>query len=354
MADRWRAPVSLAVLAAPVLVLLWLAPQAPLLAFAATVLAVGFRGAASLIAERTGLPNWAALLLVAAAVGGLLWAGYKTAAPALVAEAEALYDSLPSLLSGLRDRVAEYDWITWALDAVEPRFLLGYGRTAAGLAAEAAAGTIGTLGNALLVLLLGLYLAAQPGRYLRGVRRLLAPSLRSRGEAILRGCAYSLRWWLCGQFIGMALVGVLSWVGLPLIGMPLAGVLAVITALLNFIPIVGPVLAAVPVVLLALGQDPSLVLPVVALYIAIQVLEGDIVTPLIQSRAVSLPPALLLTAQLTMGLLFGLLGVALAAPLSAVALVAVRRGYVEGWLEGGDDLPADGAPAAAPAVERPQ
>ncbi len=66
-----------------------------------------------------------------------------------------------------------------------------------------------------------------------------------------------------------------------------------------------------------------------------------------------LPPALLLAAQLTMGLLFGLLGVALAAPLSAVALVAVRRGYVEGWLEGGDGAPADQAPAAAPAMERP-
>lgn len=340
-------------LAAPVLALLWLAPQAPLFAFAGVLVALALRGAASPVAGRTGLPHWAASLLVAAAAGGLLWAGCRAAAPALLAEAEALYDSLPHLLRGLRDRVAEYDWVVWALDAAEPRFLLGYGRAAAGVAAGAAAGTVGALGNALLVLLLGFYLAAQPDRYLRGALRLLAPSLRCRAEAVLRGCGRALRWWMGGQLVGMALVGGLSWVGLTLIGMPLAGVLAAITALMNFIPIVGPVLAAVPVVLLALGQDPSLVLPVVALYTAIQVLEGNIVTPLIHSRAVDLPPALLLAAQLTMGLLFGLLGVALAAPLSAAALVAVRLGYVEGWLEDGDGLQADRAPAAAPAMERP-
>ncbi len=120
-----------------------------------------------------------------------------------------------------------------------------------------------------------------------GARRLLAPSLRGRAEAILRGCGHALRWWIGGQLIGMALVGGLSWVGLTLIGMPLAGVLAAITALLNFIPIIGPVLAAVPVLLLALGQHSSLVLPVVALYVAIQVLEGNIITPLIPASGSS-------------------------------------------------------------------
>ena len=332
---------SLVVLVMPVLALLWLAPQVPLFAFAGVLVAVMLRGAAAPIAERTGLPAWGALLLVVTAVGGLLWVGCRAAAPALVAEAETLYDSLPNLVRGLRDRATDYDWVTWVLDVAEPRFLLGYGRTAAGIAAGAAAGTIGALGNALVVFLLGFYLAAQPAPYLSGLRRLLAPSLRAPSESILRDCGGALRWWIGGQLIAMALVGGLSWVGLILIGMPLAGVLAVIAALLGFIPIVGPVLAAVPAVLLALGQDPPLVLPVAALYVAIQVLEGNVVTPLVQSRAVNLPPGLLLVAQLTLGLLFGLLGVALAAPLAAVTLVVVRRGYVEGWLEAGDGNGAD-------------
>ena len=57
------------------------------------------------------------------------------------------------------------------------------------------------------MLLLGFYLAAQPDRYLRGARRLLAPSFRCRAEAVLRGCGRALRWWMGGQLIGMALVG---------------------------------------------------------------------------------------------------------------------------------------------------
>ena len=102
---------SLVVLVLPVLALLWLAPQVPLFAFAGVLVAVMLRGAAAPIAERTGLPAWGALLLVVTAVGGMLWVGCRAAAPALVAEAETLYDSLPNLVRGLRGRATDYDWI---------------------------------------------------------------------------------------------------------------------------------------------------------------------------------------------------------------------------------------------------
>ena len=96
---------------------------------------------------------------------------------------------------------------------------------------------------------------------------------------------------------------------------------------------------ALGLVLLALAQGPELVLPVAGLFLAVHVLEGDFLTPMVQSQAAHLPPALLLAMQLLMGALFGLLGLALAAPVMAMLLVVVRRGYVQSWLRGEETRP---------------
>jgi predicted PurR-regulated permease PerM len=193
-------------------------------------------------------------------------------------------------------------------------------------------GAAGGLGNAVLVILLALYLAVRPEEYLRGLRHLFAPELNEEMRATFNEAGTTLRGWLLGQAIGMIVAGTLTWIGLMLLGVPLAGLLGTIIAVLNFIPVIGPMIGAVPAVLLALTQAPSLALWVVGLVILVQTVEGNFLTPMVQSRTADLPPALLLVTQVLTGALFGLLGVALAAPLSALGMVLVRRGYVEGWL----------------------
>jgi predicted PurR-regulated permease PerM len=73
-------------------------------------------------------------------------------------------------------------------------------------------------------------------------------------------------------------------------------------------------------------------LMVLAFYLIVQNVEGNVVTPMIQHRAVELPPALLIATQVLFGTLFGALGLILAAPLAAVGLVAVNLLYIEGVL----------------------
>lgn len=79
---------------------------------------------------------------------------------------------------------------------------------------------------------------------------------------------------------------------------------------------------------------------VLLLYVGVQTVESYLITPLVQERAVYLPPAAIVVFQVLMGVLFGLLGVLLATPLAAVTLVVVRRLYVEDVL--GDDAGRDG------------
>lgn len=143
----------------------------------------------------------------------------------------------------------------------------------------------------------------------------------------------------------MVLVGVLTTVGLWWLDVPLALTFGLLAAALTFIPNFGPVLSVVPPALLALADDPTRALYVGALYLAIQTVESYAVTPLIQRRTVSMPPALTITSQVVLGVLVGGIGVAVATPLTAAAMTVVRMLYVEDLLE--QDATAESAVGAA-------
>ena len=127
----------------------------------------------------------------------------------------------------------------------------------------------------------------------------------------------------------MTIIGVLTTVGLWIMGIPLALALGIIAAIFTFIPNIGPVLSAIPAVLLGLIDSPQQALYIAALYVGIQTVESLMITPLIQRKTVSLPPALTLSAQVLLGVILGGLGVALATPMAAAALVLTRMLYVD-------------------------
>jgi predicted PurR-regulated permease PerM len=146
---------------------------------------------------------------------------------------------------------------------------------------------------------------------------------------VLDEMAEALRRWLVGQFMTMVVIAVSTWAGLALIGMPGALLLGLQAGLVNLVPYLGPVIAAIPILLAAMAQGTSMVLWALGVHIVIQTLEGYLLAPLIQKRAVDLPPVLTLAAVLVFGTLFGAIGIALATPLVAALKVAVVRLYIE-------------------------
>ena len=203
---------------------------------------------------------------------------------------------------------------------------------------------LGSLGSAiaglLVVIVGGIYLAWQPNLYRKGVIKLFTKRARPAAEATLDSSGRALKLWLLGQLVAMLIVGVLTGLGAWLIGLPSATALGLIAALLEFIPFVGPILMAIPALLIALTMDTHTVLMTLVLYTAIQQVEGNLITPLVQGRAVSLPPALTLFALIAMGFVFGPLGILFAAPLTVVAYVAVKQLYIRRVL--GDDTSIPG------------
>lgn len=191
----------------------------------------------------------------------------------------------------------------------------------------------------LLVIVGGIYLAAQPQLYRTGLLKLVPARGRALAADALDASNRALRLWLLGRLVSMATVGLLIWLGLMIIGVPSALSLGLLAALLEFVPFIGPIIAAIPATLLAFADSPEKALWTLLLFFAIQQFEGNVLEPIVQQRAVDLPPALLLFALVAGGLLFGIGGILLAAPLTVVVYVLVKRLYVREALNTDTPLP---------------
>jgi predicted PurR-regulated permease PerM len=205
----------------------------------------------------------------------------------------------------------------------------GIAGSAAARIASAAAAAGDAIVGAVVVFLLAVYLAAGPRQYRAGFLRLVPPARRERAAEVLAEMGAVLRRWILARILLMAVNGCLTTIGLWIIGVPLALILGVIAGLLNFIPNIGPLAAAIPALLLGFSQGLREGAYVAALYLALQMIDGYLLTPLAEKRAVSLAPALIIVVQVLMGTLAGMLGLLLATPLAAAAAVMVRVLYLE-------------------------
>ncbi len=219
-------------------------------------------------------------------------------------------------------------------------------RAPGGSSFSAFAGTILSIGtgiaDVIVVIVAGVFLATQPRFYLTGAVKLIPPGKRALALEAITESEGALRLWLRGQLIAMVVVGLLTGFGLWALGMPSALTLGLLAGVLEFIPFAGPILSMIPAILLALAVSPDLALWVLLLYFAVQQFEGYILTPLVQQFAVDLPGVVLLFALIAFGALFGTLGVILAAPLTVVSYVLVKRLYVIETLHTPTPIPGEG------------
>lgn len=133
-------------------------------------------------------------------------------------------------------------------------------------------------------------------------------------------------YWVRGQLTLMTTVGVLTTVAYLVLGLENAILLGLIAGLAEIIPIVGPALGAIPAMISAfLSGGPELAAIVVGVYVVIQVLEGQILVPIIMRRSVGMPPFLVIVSLLVGGAVAGLIGALLAVPIAAAAIVVLEN-----------------------------
>jgi predicted PurR-regulated permease PerM len=306
-------------------------PEVPLLLFGAILGAVFLDALARPLRRGLGAPRWLAVAVVALLLVAAVGAGAWAMGPPLYEQGSQLAERLPDLLGGVeRTLSASLRPLRPSPggDAAAPGWD-GVARFVFGSLGGVFSTSLGVLGGAVAGFALSVFLALDPGRYRDGALLLLPERRRARVRGVLGAVTHALRWWLVGRAVAMAIVALLTGIGLVLLGMPLALSLALVAGVLTFVPYAGPVLAAVPAVLIALAVSVQQALLVAALYWAIQLVENYVVTPLVQGRAVSLPAALLILAQVGFGTVLGGLGLLLATPLAVAAIVLVQALYVQ-------------------------
>ena len=311
------------------LFLLWPASQVFLVIFASVLFAVLIDGLAMLLTGRLAVPQTIARSVVIFLMLALFVTFMMLAGPRFADQMTQLAERLPEALDQLDEVIREQPWG----DMVRNVDLAERLRPSASDILNGVTGVFSTafeaLANVVVVFFIGLYLALQPDVYVRGFLHLVPKDQRQRWNDILEALGHALRWWLVGRFAAMAAVGVLTTLGLWLIDMPLALVLGVIAGLLSFVPYVGPIASVVPAMLIGLMETPWMAAYVVGVYVLVQFIEGNFITPLIQKRVVSLPPAVLLSAQFSLGIFYGLFGVLLATPLAVTGIVLIQMLYVQ-------------------------
>lgn len=331
-----RLVIALAVIA--VALLLWNLRGLFLLLFGAVLVSVILNLIAAPLRERLRFPPLLALLSAVLVVALLIGTAFWMFGAEVNRQANTLRELIPAAWTGLEARLD-----LWGLGDAAREWAESL-RSGGGVVANfgnIAISVGNALADTLLVIVGGIYLAAQPGLYRVGLLKLVPARGRSLAAQALDASGRALRLWLLGRMVSMAAVGVLTWLGLLIIGVPSALTLGLLAALLEFIPFIGPIVSAVPAMLLGFAAGPDKAFWVALLFLAIQQFEGNVLEPLVQQRAVDLPPALLLFALVAGGLIFGVVGIILAAPLTVVLYVMVKRLYVQEALDTATPLPGE-------------
>jgi predicted PurR-regulated permease PerM len=299
------------------------------LAFGAIVIATVLRAIARLVQRVHRMPERAAYFVALLLFFGLVAVSAWLAGGRIGQSVGQLVERLPQAIEAAHRWLASLPLGNAALDAVDSAAsnALPIGRLAGFTRL-----TLGAVAGVLVVVVGGIYLAADPGLYRAGLLRLIPAAAKPRVEQALVTAGEKLHRWLLGQLVLMLAVGALSGVGLSLLGVPDALGLAVLAFTTEFVPYFGPLLFGAVAILLAFAQGLHQVVYVLLLTLAIHQLENHVLAPLVTRWAVSLPPALAVVSVVAFGELFGLPGVLFAAPLMIVTISLVESLYVEGAL----------------------
>jgi len=296
--------------------------QSLLVIFGGIVFAAMIDGGARLL-ERV-LPigrGWRIGIVMIGTVGFLGWLIWF-AGSSIAAEAAALPDIIQEQFQHA---------IAWAhanglqVEATSLQSFGGQLTSGVGTVTRALTGILGGITTALLIAVIGIYIAIEPRLYERGAEWMISVNRREEAKETLALMASRLRHLLGGRLLGMVIEGVFTYLMLMFYGVPLAALLGLITGVLAFIPNVGAIISGVLMVMVGFTGGVDMGLYTIFVYFFVQTIDGWLLVPMIAKRTVDLAPALVLGWQLILGVLFGVLGLALADPMLAMIKVALER-----------------------------
>ncbi|MBK6843759.1 MAG: AI-2E family transporter [Gemmatimonadetes bacterium] len=343
------APVLASTVATVLLLgLLFKAADIFLLLFVAILFSLFLGAVRDALVRRLRLPASIAFALAVlgtlAAVAGLV----TLLVPPVVEQTQQLVGNLPNYVSAwqgwLQRLLLRYPRLQELWSAESGKLVGGIVSQAEGAMSEILPQVVG-IGHAVVnivsILVMGIFLALHPGTYREWLIALFPPTRRDMVRDVLRDLASTLKSWLVGQLIAMAVLAVLTAIGLYALDVPYWLTFGVFTGAVAIIPFFGTLVSSTIPALFVLGGDGVFgvtpgthALLVMILGFVIHIIEANFVVPLITAKQVEIPPVLSIMAVLVVGRLLGPIGLPVAVPLLAVMIVMVRRVLINRIYEG--------------------
>jgi predicted PurR-regulated permease PerM len=317
--------VGFAAILAALFLFVWFQSKVLYLIFAGLLLAIALHSFASWLERHTPLNHKYSYTVALLATIGAATAVGLVIAPRTISETSKIAATIPGALAQARGYLDRWGWGRHLVHTVKNGM---NGQAASSQLTGFALGAMHAAEDLVIVLVVAFFGALNPREYRDSLIRLLPSEYRSRAQEAAGDVVYTLRWWIAGQLVPMVVLGAGSMLGLSLLHVPLAFTLGLITGVMIFIPYIGALLSEIPAVLVGLTVSPRTALYVLILYLGVHIVEGYLLTPFVQKRAVRLPPLLTILSQLLMWEIGGLAGVLVATPLAAVGLVLVKTLYL--------------------------
>lgn len=307
--------------------MIWRLADLLLLVFACALIALIFFNIARWLADRTRLGFGISLSIAVTGILAALIGSFWFFGNSLSGEFSELAQRLPAAWVVFEQRIAHTQ--VGAEIIRRANEFVPSGQTIVGFATGVVTSVVTALSMLAIVIVGGIYLAAQPRLYGKGLIILTPHAARSKLMRTFVAVSESLNAWLIGQGIGMLFVGVATTIGLWMVDIPAAPAIGLVAGLCEFVPYLGTITVVVPSLILAFADSTSTGIWTIIILIVIGQVQGNIVMPLLQSRMVELPPVLTIFSLVAAGVLLGPLGVILATPLTVVAMVVVKAVYVQ-------------------------
>ena len=293
--------------------------QPLLLILGGAIFAVFLDGGTRLLGRWLPIPRaWRLLLTILLGFGFIGWV-FWLAGTTIAAQAEALRIVVTEQFERLMAFIASLGLLPQGQPGNIGTQLLG----SVGRLTSALGSAIGAVTSVIAMIVIGIFLAAEPRIYDRGIAWMLPLRHRAGFYRIAEHVGFTLRRLLFGRLVGMIFEGVFTWVMLSLGGVPMAALLGLLTGLLAFIPNIGAITSGVLMVAVGFSAGAHQGVYAIFVYFFVQNIDGYLVVPYIARRTVDLAPAIVLAMQLLMGALFGILGVLLADPILATMKVVL-------------------------------
>jgi predicted PurR-regulated permease PerM len=298
--------------------------------FVALLLAAALDPLADRLRERLPTGRAGTILVIYGAVFMALTVFAALALPVIAREADRVLIQLPATLGEFRAWADDLEpevisTAAVALLEVAGRFLASIETPTVDDIVEVGSAAAGLVAAAVTILALAFFWLLERPRLQRYALAFVGERHRGGLRDSWNAIEARLGQWVRGQLILMAAVGVASGIAYTVLGVPSPLLLAVIAGVAEIVPIIGPLVGVVPAVLVAATVSPELAVLVGLVGIAIQVIEGMVLVPIVLRRTMGLSPMLTFLSVLIGAAVGGIIGALLAVPVAATLEIVLER-----------------------------